>query len=79
MEEEEYHGHPEFYAILEKMKELHNRKNAQYASSDNPLGNFDRASKLVEKLLNPKIKNKALAYAMILASKQMDWIAVRKL
>jgi hypothetical protein len=54
------------------MKELHNRKNAQYASSKDPLGNFRRASTLAEKLINPKIKNKKLAYLLILMSKQVD-------
>lgn len=67
-----YHGHPDFYKILEELKELHNRKNAQYASSENPLGNFQRASALVSKLLNPKIKKKELAYLLILMSKQVD-------
>ena len=71
---EEYSGHPEFYKILDKMKELHNRKNAQYATSKDPLGNFRRASALVEKLLNPKIKNKKLAYLLVLMSKQVDGV-----
>lgn len=70
----EYKGHPKFYQILEELKELHNRKNAQYASSENPLGNFERASRMIEKLLNPEIKNKRLAYALILASKQIDGV-----
>lgn len=67
-------GHPKFYQILEELAALHSRKNAQYASNENPLGNFKRGSKIVEKLLNPKIKNKPLAYALILASKQIDGV-----
>ena len=70
----EYNGHPLFYEILDELKDLHNRKNAQYASSKNPLGNFERCSKLAEKLLNPKIKNKKLAYLLILMSKQVDGV-----
>jgi len=70
--EEVYHGHPMFYAILDELRELHDKKNAQYATTDNPLANFNRCSKLAKKLLNPKIKNKPLAYLLILMSKQVD-------
>ncbi len=65
-------GHPKFYQILEELAVLHSCKNAQYASLENPLGNFRRGSKMVEKLLNSKVKNKPLAYALILVSKQID-------
>jgi len=68
----EYNGHPLFYEILDELKDLHNKKNFQYADSENPLGNFKRASDMVKKLINPKIKNKQLAYALILMSKQID-------
>ena len=67
-------GHPKFYQILEELAELHNSKNAQYASIKNPLGNFKRGSKIVDKLLNPAVKNKPLAYASTLASKQIDGV-----
>ena len=70
----EKQGHPKFYQILEELAELHSRKNAQYASIENPLGNFKRGSKIVEKLLNPAVKNKPLAYALTLASKQIDGV-----
>ena len=33
-------GHPEFYKILEELKELHDRKNSDYADT-NPLGNLE--------------------------------------
>lgn len=69
-----YSGHPDFYKILDELKELHDRKNSQYANSEDPLGNFRRASKLVEKLLNPTIENKSLAYRLILMSKQIDGV-----
>lgn len=67
-------GHKRFYEILEELGELHSRKNAQYADLENPLGNFQRGSNIVKKLLNSDIKNKPLAYALILASKQMDGV-----
>jgi hypothetical protein len=41
-------GHPKFYDILNEMGELHSRKNADYATNDNPLGNFDRVAKLID-------------------------------
>jgi hypothetical protein len=34
------HGSPEFYKILEEMAELHNRKSHDYASDNNPFGNY---------------------------------------
>ena len=67
-----YYGHPEFYKIVEELKSLHSEKNRQYATEGNPLANFNRCSKMCEKLLNPNIENKALAYALILMSKQID-------
>ena len=66
-----YYGHPEFYKIVEELKELHSRKNFQYATQDNPLGNFERCGNLIKKLLKPNV-NPALADAMILMSKQID-------
>lgn len=63
-----------FYEILEELKDLHSRKNSQYATNKNPLANFERCSKLCEKLLNPSIKNKTLAYLLILMSKQVDGV-----
>jgi len=67
-----YYGSPKFYKILENLAKLHSEKNKQYASKSNPLGNFIRCSKLCDKLLNPKIENKPLAYLLILMSKQID-------
>jgi hypothetical protein len=39
-------GHPKFYEIVDKMKELHSKKNADYAEGmkEGPLGNFLRTS-----------------------------------
>jgi hypothetical protein len=37
---EEYRGHPRFYELLDEMRELHNRKNADYSKDEDPLSNF---------------------------------------
>ena len=66
-----YHGHPDFYKILDELKELHNKKNYQYANQTNPLGNFSRVSQLCSKLLKDTI-NKPLAIALINMAKQVD-------
>ncbi len=34
------YGHPEFYELLNEMKELHSKKNHDYAGDGNPLANF---------------------------------------
>lgn len=34
-------GHPRFYQLLREMEDLHNRKNANYATDENPLSNFE--------------------------------------
>lgn len=67
-------GHPKFYKIIKELAELHDAKNATYASSENPLGNFTRSSKLAEKLYKPEIKNKPLAQALSLMAKQIDGV-----
>lgn len=63
-------GHPEFYRLLIRMAELHNRKNKQYATLTDPLGNFKRCGELAKKLI--KVDNKALAMALFYMSKQVD-------
>lgn len=40
------HGSPIFYALLERMAELHDRKSHDYASNSNPYGNYHFAGKL---------------------------------
>ena len=37
-------GHPMFYELIDKMKEIHDAKNADYAGDD-PLSNFNEAKK----------------------------------
>jgi len=68
------HGHPRFYEILNELAELHDKKNAQYATKDNPLGNFYRVAQLQSKLFKDSIKNKPLATALAFMSKQVDGV-----
>jgi len=69
-------GHPKFYKLLDELEELHSRKNKQYANQDDPLGNFKRGSQIVKKLFHPDIQEDpdrlAAAYAIVLATKQVD-------
>jgi len=66
------HGHPDFYKILDELKELHNKKNYQYASNKEPLGNFNRVGKLCHKvMLNPNISDN-LKVGMVQMAKQID-------
>lgn len=67
-------GHPRFYEILKEIAELHDIKNRQYATIDNPLGNFKRVAQLQSKLFKESITNKPLATALGFMSKQIDGI-----
>ena len=69
-----HHGHPRFYEILNELAKLHDKKNAQYATTDNPLGNFYRVANLQSKLFKGSIKNKPLATALAFMSKQIDGV-----
>jgi hypothetical protein len=40
------HGHPRFYEILEQMKDLHSRKNHDYAGNSDPLKNLRACTRL---------------------------------
>jgi len=42
------HGHPDFYEIMIDLMDLHNRKNHDYASDENPLSNFQRVGHLAD-------------------------------
>lgn len=74
--EEKHHGHPRFYKIIDELRDLHDRKNHDYAAGGNPLGNFLRVSEILSlypglRLDDPTVV--ALTYAM----KQIDavlWI-----
>jgi hypothetical protein len=39
----ERHGSPTFYALLDRMAEVHSRKSHDYASNSNPYGNYEFA------------------------------------
>lgn len=67
---EKFYGHPRFPEIADELKELHSRKNYQYATVDDPLGNFRRCGILCSKLLKPE--NKALATCLVYMGKQVD-------
>ena len=75
---EDYAGHPKFYKLIEELAKLHDRKNKQYASKENPLGNFKRVSQFYKKLFNPILwddpERLALAYAILLAAKHVDGV-----
>lgn len=40
MMETKRHGSPEFYKLLDEMADTHDRKSHDYASDDNPFGNY---------------------------------------
>jgi hypothetical protein len=66
-------GHPMFYEIVEEIRDLHNRKNAQYATKDDPLGNFRRTGQIIKKFLKPGL-DPTLASLLSFMSKQVDGI-----
>jgi len=41
-------GHPRVYEILQELGLLHDAKNTDYASSEDPLGNFERVGKMLK-------------------------------
>src|SRR5262245_56628524 len=43
---QERHGSPIFYKLLEEMAATHSRKSHDYASNDNPYGNYHFAGKV---------------------------------
>jgi hypothetical protein len=47
-------GSPVFYAILEEMGKLHSRKSYDYASSENPYGNYEFAGQMSQLFDNSK-------------------------
>jgi len=47
------HGSPTFYALLQEMAELHDRKSHDYASDNNPSGNYHFAGQLSQLFNNP--------------------------
>jgi hypothetical protein len=48
------HGSPTFYALLEEMSVIHDKKSHDYASNDNPYGNYHFAGQLSKLFSNSK-------------------------
>lgn len=47
------HGNPRFYKLLEEMADLHDKKSHDYASDENPSGNYHFAGSLAKLFDNP--------------------------
>lgn len=67
------YGHPLFYKLVNEIADLHERKNYQYASQSDPLGNFRRTGQIIRKMLKPGI-DPALASCLAFMSKQVDGV-----
>lgn len=69
-------GHSKFRPLLQEIAELHDKKNKQYASGEDPLGNFKRGAQACKSFFNEEIQSNIfkleMAYATILAYKQID-------
>src|SRR6266705_3567642 len=63
-------GHPQFYEILEELKNLYSAKHYQYATDADTMINFRLCGKLMHKLFKPGI-NPTIAAALTLMSKQI--------
>jgi hypothetical protein len=70
---EQRYGHPMFHTLIEEIRELHEKKNKQYATSDDPLGNFRRTGKIIAKMLKPGL-DPTLASCLAFMSKQVDGV-----
>jgi hypothetical protein len=66
-----HHGHPKFYGILEELADLHSRKNHDYASGGNPLGNFYRVANILSHYPGLKLSD-PLVVALVYELKQLD-------
>ena len=70
---DKFYGHPMFFDIVEGLKQLHSEKNRQYATTDKPLGNFERCGNMTAKLFKSDI-NKSLAVCLSYMGKQVDGV-----
>jgi len=73
IEETPKFGHPMFHQIVEEIRDLHEKKNKQYATTDDPLGNFRRTGQIIAKMLKPGI-DPGLASCLAFMSKQVDGV-----
>lgn len=67
------YGHPAFYEAVQEIADLHEGKNRQYATPDDPLGNFRRTGQIIAKMLKPGL-NPTLASCLAFMSKQVDGV-----
>ena len=65
------HGHPRFYEILDELADLHSRKNHDYASGGDPLGNFKRRADLYSRYPGLDL-SEPVVVAIVDMMKQMD-------
>lgn len=71
-EKQEFFGHPKFYRIIDSLKQLHSNKNRDYATKENPLGNFLRVAEWCKTYNLVTRGNEATKVAMIFKLKQLD-------
>ena len=65
------HGHKKFVDLLMAEADLHSRKNYDYASGGDPLGNFKRVAKILEQYPGLDLGNPAVV-ALVYMMKQID-------
>ena len=65
------HGHPRFYELLEELGDLHSRKNHDYATGGDPLGNFKRRRDLYSRYPGLDLSDPTVV-ALVDAMKQLD-------
>lgn len=65
------HGHPKFLPITLKEIELHSKKNHDYASGGDPMGNFKRSAAILALYPNLKLSDPRVV-ALVYALKQLD-------
>ncbi len=73
------YGHPKFKPLLDEIAKLHDLKNKQYASTEEPVGNFQRGGgDICKALFREEIRNDPyklrMAYALVLSVKQIDGV-----
>lgn len=68
-------GHPNFYKIVKEVEKLHSDKNSDYATKQEPLGNFVRVANKCEGIITPGLTATKVCYIYLM--KQID--AVGKL
>ena len=75
------HGHPAFTRRIVNEADLHSKKNFDYASGGNPLGNFLRVSKILQQYPGLQLSDPAVVAAVYML-KQLDayfWIKSNKI